>query len=126
MKEATSLRDCGDLMLGVRGRLILLTSQQLHNHYDEIKGHANVNNTMISISPRHAVLRARQQEVDGGAMNAGVAGSAVSPAVSRSWYGAGILGVRGGSEGGGAAAGAGMSASAAEMLDFGGGGDAAG
>ena len=58
-------------------------------------------------------------------MIAGVVGSDVSPAVSRSWYGAGIVGVRGGSEGGGAAAGAGVSASTAEVLDFGGGGDEA-
>ena len=81
---------------------------------------------MISSSQRHAALRARMQEADGGAMIAGVVDSAVSPAVSRSWYGAGIVGVRGGSEGGGAAAGAGVSASAAEMLDFAGGGDEAG
>ena len=46
-------------------------------------------------------------------MIAGVVGSAVSPAVSRSWYGEGIGAVRGGSEGGVAAAGAGVSASAA-------------
>ena len=59
-------------------------------------------------------------------MIAGVVGSAVSPAVSRSWYRADIVGVRGGSEGGGAAAGAGVSASAAEILDFGGSGDEAG
>ena len=59
-------------------------------------------------------------------MIAGVVGSSVSPAVSRSWYGAGIVGVRGGREGGGAAAGAGVSASAAKMFDFGGGGDEAG
>ena len=51
---------------------------------------------------------------------------AASRAVSRSWYGAGIVGVRGGSKNGGAAAGAGESASAAEMLDFGGGGEEAG
>ena len=100
------------------------TSESL---YDEIKGHANVKNTIISISQRHAALRARLQEADGGAMIAGVVGSAVFPAVSRSWYGAGIVGVRGGSEGGGgAAAGAGVSAAAAEMLDFGGGWDEAG
>ena len=85
MKEATFLRGCGDLMLGVRGRLILSTSHQLPNHYDEIKGHANVKNTIISISQRHAALRARMQEADGGAMIAGVVGSAVSPAVSQSW-----------------------------------------
>ena len=113
-------------MLGVRGRLILSTSQQLQNRYDQIKGHANVRNTIISICQRHTALRARLQEADGGAMIAGVVGSAVSPAVSRSWYGAGIVGVRGGSEGGGAAAGAGVSASAAKMFDFGGGGDEAG
>ena len=85
MKEATFLRDCGDLMLGVRGRLILSTSQQLQNRYDdEIKGHANVKNTMISICQPHNALRARLQEADGGAMIAGVVGSAGSPAVSRS------------------------------------------
>ena len=56
---------------------------------------------MISISQRHAALRAMLQEADGGAMIAGVVGSAVSPAVSRSCYGADIVGVRGGSEGGG-------------------------
>ena len=81
---------------------------------------------MISISQRYAALRARLQEADGGAMIAGVVGSAVSPALSRSWFGSGIVGVRGGSEGGGAEAGAGVSASAARMLDFGGGGDEAG
>ena len=42
VKEATFLRDYGDLMLGVRGRLILSTPHQLQNHYDEIKGRANV------------------------------------------------------------------------------------
>ena len=81
---------------------------------------------ITSIGQRHAALRARLQEADGGAMIAGVVGSAVSPAVSRSWYRADIVGVRGGSEGGGAAAGAGVSASAAEILDFGGSGDEAG
>ena len=106
--------------------MILSTSQQLQNHYDEIKGHANVRNTIISISQRHAALRARLREADGGAMIAGVVGSAVSPAVSRSWYGAGIVSVRGGSKGGGAAAGAGVSASAAKMLEFNSGGDEAG
>ena len=126
MKEATFLRDCGDLMLGVRGRLILSTCQQLHNHYDEIKGHANVKNTIISISQRHAALRARLQEADGGAIFADVVGSAVSPPVPRSWSGAGIVGIRGGSEGGSAAAGAGVSAAVADMLNFGGGGDEAG
>ena len=99
VKEAT-FGYYGDLMLGVRGRLILSTSHQLQNHYDEIKGRAYVKNAMIFISQRHAALRARLQEADGGAMIAGVVGSAVSPAVSRSWYGAGIAGVRGGSEGG--------------------------
>ena len=59
-------------------------------------------------------------------MIAGVVGSAVSPAVSRSCYGADIVGVHGGSEGGGAAAGAGVSASAEKMFDFGGGGGEAG
>ena len=99
------------------------TSESL---FDEIKGHANVRYTMISISQRHAALRARLREADGGALIAGVFGSAVFPAVSRSWYGAGIVGVCGGSKGGGAAAGAGVSASAAEMLAFSGGGDEAG
>ena len=113
-------------MLGVKGRLILSTSQQLQNRYDEIKGHANVKNTMISICQRHTALRARLQEADGDAVIASFVGSAVSPAVSRSWCGAGIIGVRGGSEGGGAAAGAGVSASAAKMFDFGGGGVEAG
>ena len=99
------------------------TSESL---FDEIKGHANVRNKMISISPRHAVLRARLREADRGAMIAGAVGSAVSPAVWRSWYEAGTVGVRGGSKKGGAAAGAGVSVSAAEMLEFGGGGDEAG
>ena len=87
-------------MLGVRGRLILSTSQQLQNLYDEIKGRANVRNAMIFISQRHAALR-RLPEANGGATIASVVGGAVSPAVSPSWYGAGIVGVRGGSEGGG-------------------------
>ena len=99
MKEATFLRDCGDLMLGVMGWLILSTSHQLQNQFDEIKGHANVKNRIISISQRHASLRARLQGADGGAVISGVVGSADSPAVSRSWYGADIVGVRGGSEG---------------------------
>ena len=99
------------------------TSESL---FDEIKGHANVKYTRISISQRHAALRARLREADGGAMTADVVGSAVSAAVSRSWYGAGIVGVCGGSKRGGAAAGAGVSASAAKMFDFGGGGDEAG
>ena len=116
VKEATFLRDCWDLKLGVRGRLILSTSQQLQNHYDEIKGHAHVKNTMISISQRRAALLvARLKEADGGAMITGVVASAVSPAVSRSTYGAGIVGVRGAAvKGGGASAGAGVSASAVQ------------
>ena len=56
---------------------------------------------MISISQRHAALRARLHKADVGAVIAGVVGSAVSPVVSQGWYGAGIVGVRGGSEGGG-------------------------
>ena len=91
VKEATFLRDCGDLMLGVRGRLILSTFQQLQNHYDEIRGHANFKNTMISISQRHAALRARLQEADGGATFASVVGNAVSPPVPRSWSGRVLL-----------------------------------
>ena len=79
VKEATFLGDRRDLMLGVRGRLILSTSQQFQNRYDQFKGHANVKNTMISICQRHTALRARLQEADGGAMIAGVVGSAVSP-----------------------------------------------
>ena len=109
-----------------KGPVDLVDLQQPQNHYDEIKRHANVKSMMISISQRHAALHARLQEADGGAMIADVVGSAVSPAVSRSWYGVGIAGVRGGSERGGAATGAGVSASAAEMLDFSGGGDEAG
>ena len=100
-EKMTFITDCGDLMLGARGRLILSTSHQVQNHYDAIKGHANVENTIFSISQQHAALRARLQEADGGAMIAGVVGSVVSPAASRSWYGAGIVSVRGGSEGGG-------------------------
>ena len=105
--------------------MVLSTSQLLQNHYDEIKGHANVKNTIISVSQRHAALRARLQEAEGGAMFAGVVGNVVSPLVPRSWSGAGIVGVRGvrgGSERGGAAGGAGVSAAVADMLDFGGGG----
>ena len=126
VNEATLRRDCGDLMLEVRGWLILSTPLQLPNHYNEIKGNAHVKNTIISISQRHAALRVRMQEADGGEMIAGVVGRAVSPAVSRSRYAAGIVGVRGGSEGGNAAAGAGVSAlAAAGILDFVGGGDEA-
>ena len=98
------------------------TSESL---FDEIKGHANVMNAMISISQRHAVPRASLREADGGAMIAGVVGSAVSPAVSRSWYVADMVDVSGGSKGGGAAARAGVLASAAEILDFSGSGDEA-
>ena len=91
------------------------TAQQLQNYYDKFKGHANVKNTMRSISKQHAALRARLQEAEVGAMFEGVVGSVVPPPVPRSRSGAGG-GVCGGSEGGGAPGGAGASAGVADMF----------